>query len=127
MKKVIKLIKDKFVKIDFKLTAFLIVAFLIPLFVDFIKVNNIFDILLLLGSIVTGEKVFKDTCEHRYQYYMLALLLIFGCVSGYKFISVKILNYDANDYTVALNFSIRMLTLFMVSYPIYQKYIKKEE
>lgn len=127
MEKIIKLIKDKLVKIDFKLFAFLLGAFFIPICIDIMKVNNIFDIFLLLGSIGACEKAFKDTCEHRYQYYMLALLLIFGCISGYKFFSVKILNYDANDCTVALNFSIRMLTFFMVAYPTYQKYIKKEE
>lgn len=124
MKKFVTWFKSQWAKDGVKLVLFLLLAFLTPLIFNNFHSNDCLDIILITVSVYTCRNVFDDHYDAKWKYYFMGLLLVVVCVLGYSFISINFLNYSEFTLSVPLGFAIRMLTIFMVAYPFYEKYIK---
>lgn len=86
----------------------------------------ILDFLLIVASVVKAKNVFKDHYDNVLQYSIMCLVMVSFMII-YNVIIITYLNKTtvSEAMNIGLNYTIRMLSIFMLSYSFYYDNIKK--
>lgn len=130
MEKVKKYDEIKWSKKDIPLFIFVLIVMILPIAIDSISkvLSWLLDFILITTSVIAAKDVvFKDHYENKYQFWLMCAITVFIMLI-YEIVCLNCFKEVKNIWeamSLGLNYTIRMLSLFILFYHFYYEKIKK--